>query len=170
MSTELATPNNLKQNVLLILDNGEKQQTTSQTAIEKAKSLNLDLIKISDQEEFSVCKICDLNKEEYKKQQLSKQSKSQICKTKEFKFNYNIAYHDIEIKTKHISELLAKGNKIKIIYSEKSRRDINDTKRKEMKDKMENILSFITHSYSKDHEIKVEGFNCLLNISPKGLK
>lgn len=162
-SLEIGTLKNLQKKVLLILEDGKKIETTAEEALKASEESGYDLMKVSEQQDFSVCRLMDVKKEEYRKNQLQKEAKKQLIKMKEFKFGFNIALRDIEVKVKHIEEILEKGNKAKIVVVGRKRQNISSV----LISKMESILSMIGHPYSKDSNIKMMGENnCVCNISP----
>lgn len=87
-------------------------------ALNQAYNVDLDLVQISDQNEYPVCKILDYGKYRYdqsKKQKESiRKSKASSVDTKEIWFRPVTDVHDIEIKTNKIRKFLIKGNRIKI--------------------------------------------------------
>lgn len=87
-------------------------------ALNQAYNVNLDLVQISDQSDYPVCKILDYGKFRYdqsKKQKESiKKSKASSVSTKEIWFRPVTDTHDIEIKTNKIRKFLEKGHRVKI--------------------------------------------------------
>lgn len=87
-------------------------------ALNQAYNVDLDLVQISNQSEYPVCKILDYGKFRYdqsKKQKESiKKSKAGAVDTKEIWFRPVTDIHDVEIKTNKIRKFLEKGNRVKI--------------------------------------------------------
>lgn len=103
--------------VRLIDENGEQRGIVSlQTARETAASAGMDLVEVSPNSVPPVCKILDHGKfvyEQKKKIREAKKNQTQI-KLKEIRMQPKIEKHDLEFKTKHISEFLEEGNKVKV--------------------------------------------------------
>ena len=78
-------------------------------AIKMAHSKGLDLVEVGR----GVCKIQDFEKFQYQQKKAHKTKPAPDLK--EFRFNINIAEHDIKVKTKHINELLEKGHPIRVV-------------------------------------------------------
>jgi hypothetical protein len=86
----------------------------TETALQIASSLDLDLVLINEKGVPPVCKIVNLGKYKYhlekkKKEQEKKQTHQMI---KEFKFSCNINQHDIDIRTKAAKEHMETGDKV----------------------------------------------------------
>lgn len=85
-------------------------------AIAKAELAGLDLVEIAPNAEPPVCKIIDYGKYRYqvtKKEKEGKKSQHQV-KVKEIKIKPVTDDHDIQIKTRHAREFIAKGNKVRV--------------------------------------------------------
>lgn len=85
------------------------------SAIDLAKSKNLDLIQVTEKVEPPICKIGDYGKYLYS---LKKKERKIILKNrselKEIRIGFNISTHDIEVKAKQAEKFLKDGNKVKI--------------------------------------------------------
>src|SRR5207249_11263489 len=75
----------------------------------------LDLIEVSPTSKPPVCKIGDFGKFNYEKQKKEKEQKKNknTSQLKEIRFHPNTDTHDIEFKTKHLTEFLIQGHKVK---------------------------------------------------------
>jgi translation initiation factor IF-3 len=85
-------------------------------ALAKAEQEGLDLVEISPNSVPPVCKIINYGKFRYdqtKREKESKKAQHQV-KVKEIKLKPNIDDHDLQTKTKHAKDFIAKGNKVKI--------------------------------------------------------
>ncbi len=81
-----------------------------------ADGAGLDLVEVSPNADPPVCKILDHGKyvyEQKKKIRDAKKNQTQI-KLKEIRMQPKIEKHDLEFKTKHITEFLEEGNKVKV--------------------------------------------------------
>ena len=101
----------------LIDKDGEQLGIVSlQDALAKAELSGLDLVEIAPNAEPPVCKVIDYGKYRYqvtKKEKEGKKSQHQV-KVKEIKIKPNTDDNDIEVKTRHAREFIAKGNKVRL--------------------------------------------------------
>lgn len=97
---------------------GEGQQLgvmQTREAIEKAKSVGLDLVEIAANADPPVCRIVDYGKYKYEQSKLKKTSKSKgPVKMKEVKFRVRTEEHDYNIKCARIEKFLDEGNKVRV--------------------------------------------------------
>jgi len=97
---------------------GEGQQLgvmTTREAIDKAKSVGLDLVEIASKADPPVCKIVDYGKWKYEQSKLKKTSKSKgAVKMKEVKFRVRTEEHDYNIKCGRAEKFLEEGHKVRI--------------------------------------------------------
>jgi translation initiation factor IF-3 len=97
-------------------DGGQVGVVTLAEALAKAEQAGLDLVEIAPSAEPPVCKIIDFGKYRYqltKKEKEQKKTQHQV-KVKEIKIKPNTDDHDLEVKTRHAKEFIAKGNKVRI--------------------------------------------------------
>lgn len=97
-------------------DGGQLGVLTISEALSRAESAGLDLIEISATSDPPVCKIIDYGKYRYqmtKKEKESKKSQHQV-KVKEVKMKPQTDEHDLQVKTRHAREFIAKGNKVRL--------------------------------------------------------
>jgi translation initiation factor IF-3 len=103
-------------NVTLILDDGKKYGVVNIIeALKKADEKGLDLVQISypTNGEPPICKIMDFGKLRYEfSKQHGKKGHNEV--TKEIKFHYNTAQHDLDIKNKKVIDFLNK--KYRVFY------------------------------------------------------
>ena len=84
-------------------------------AIEKAKSVGLDLVEIAAKADPPVCRIVDYGKYKYEQSKLKKTSKSKgPVKMKEVKFRVRTEEHDYNIKCARAEKFLDEGNKVRV--------------------------------------------------------
>lgn len=97
---------------------GEGQQLgvmSTREAVEKAKSVGLDLVEIAAKADPPVCKIVDYGKYKYEQSKLKKTSKSKgATKMKEVKFRVRTEEHDYNIKCSRAEKFLEEGHKVRI--------------------------------------------------------
>jgi translation initiation factor IF-3 len=88
---------------------------TTREAIDKAKSVGLDLVEIAPKADPPVCRIVDYGKFKYEQSKLKKTSKSKgPVKMKEVKFRVRTEEHDYNIKCARAEKFLDEGNKVRI--------------------------------------------------------
>lgn len=88
---------------------------TTREAIEKAKSVGLDLVEIAANADPPVCRIVDYGKYKYEQSKLKKTSKSKgPVKMKEVKFRVRTEEHDYNIKCARAEKFLDEGNKVRV--------------------------------------------------------
>lgn len=85
-------------------------------ALNLAESESLDLVEISKNENYKICKIMDYGKYVFDQQKRLKEArkKSKATEVKEIRLSPNIAEHDINFKLKNVEKFLEAGNKVKI--------------------------------------------------------
>ena len=89
---------------------------SAREAYEKAKDLDLDLVKISPNANPPVCKIIDFGKYRYelmKKEREAKKNQKQV-ELKEIRMTPNIDINDLRTKINAGRKFLEKGNKLKV--------------------------------------------------------
>lgn len=118
---------------------------SSREALEKARSLNLDLVEISPTAKPPVCKIMDFGAYLYqKKKDLKAQKTSQKThSSKEIKFGIRISDHDFEVRISKAKKFLEKGHPVKVILQfrgrEQSHAEIGLERIKEMEVALEEV-------------------------------
>jgi translation initiation factor IF-3 len=105
----------LSPQVRLVGENIEPGLYPTIKAIEMAKEQGLDLVEISPNADPPVCRIVEYNKFLYEKKKREKEMKSKAIKQvmKEIRFTPNTDDHDFEFKTKHATNFLNEGSKVK---------------------------------------------------------
>ncbi|MEO8720233.1 MAG: translation initiation factor IF-3 [Ginsengibacter sp.] len=88
-----------------------------------ANEQGLDLVEISPQANPPVCKVIDYNKFLYEKKKREKdmKAKSKVSEVKEIRFTPNTDDHDFNFKSKHATNFLKDGNKVKAYVQFKGR-------------------------------------------------
>jgi translation initiation factor IF-3 len=104
--------------VLLILPDGSKYGViTSDEAMEKALSDNLDLVLVSKPQDDkpAICKLMDYSKFLYKQAKTQKQHKSHDNKIKELWVGPNTFENDLETKARQIEGFLKKKMRVRYV-------------------------------------------------------
>ena len=103
--------------VRLIDDKGSQQGIISTLeALKMAREQGLDLVEVSPQAMPPVCKILDYGKYRFEAEKKLKDSKKKqkLLKLKEIRMQPKIGSGDLDVKSKHVGEFLAEGNKVKV--------------------------------------------------------
>jgi translation initiation factor IF-3 len=102
--------------VRIVGDNVENKVISTKEAISIAENLGLDLVEINGKNDPPICKIIDYQKFLYEKKKKEKENskKQKNVETKEIRMTPNIDTHDINFKTKHITNFLKEGNNVKL--------------------------------------------------------
>ena len=106
--------NNIKFKKMLVIDeNGNNQGIlTLETALNLAKSKNLDLFLVSDSKTKPVAKILNYGKYQY--QLKKKKKKTKTRQIREIKFKVSIDTHDLNVKIEKIRQFLLANDFVKI--------------------------------------------------------
>ena len=159
--------------VRLIDENGEQKGVMrTYDAIRMAEEAGLDLVEVSPNANPPVCKILDFGKYRYemeKKQRDAKRNQT-VIKVKEIRMQPKIDKHDLETKSKFISEFLQEGNKVKVSIRFRGR----ELAHPELgKDVLDRILAQLTENgvqYNLDKGAFMEGKMMSMFVSPKSQK
>ena len=157
----------------LIVENGEQKGVMrTYDAIRMAEEAGLDLVEVSPNANPPVCKILDFGKYRYemeKKQRDAKRNQT-VIKVKEIRMQPKIDKHDLETKSKFISEFLQEGNKVKVSIRFRGR----ELAHPELgKDVLDRILAQLTENgvqYNLDKGAFMEGKMMSMFVSPKSQK
>jgi translation initiation factor IF-3 len=82
--------------VLLVISKEEKEVTSRQEALDRAKSLGLDLFCVAPTKNPPVCKLVDYQKHRFELSKKKKDKKESSCK--EVRFSFNIGENDLKVK------------------------------------------------------------------------
>ncbi|GMO39572.1 MAG: translation initiation factor IF-3 [Treponemataceae bacterium] len=103
--------------VRLIEDDGNQQGILpTLEALRMARDRGLDLVEVAPQAKPPVCKILDYGKFRFEAEKKLRDSKKKqkLLKLKEIRMQPKIGAGDLDIKSKHVGEFLAEGNKVKV--------------------------------------------------------
>ena len=119
---------------------------TTREAIEKAKSVGLDLVEIAANADPPVCRIVDYGKYKYEQSKLKKTSKSKgPVKMKEVKFRVRTEEHDYNIKCARAEKFLDEGNKVRVQLQFRGRENAHREIGFEVMDRVKNDLTGMSH-------------------------
>ena len=85
-------------------------------ALERAYSVNLDLVEVSPNADPPVCKIIDFGKLKYEEQKKANvaRKRQKTIDVKEIKLRPNIDTHDYEVKMRNARRFIDDGDKVKV--------------------------------------------------------
>lgn len=111
------TNNEIEETHVLVIDENGVNLGTLATpeAIRLAHSRGFDLVEVGR----GTCKIADFKKLLYAQKKAHKNKPAPALK--EFRFNLNIAQHDLDIKMRHINELLSKNHPVRVVVQFRGR-------------------------------------------------
>lgn len=155
--------------VRLIDDNGEQKGVVSTIeALRLAQEAGLDLVEVAPTANPPVCKILDYGKYRYeqeKKLRESKKNQTQI-KLKEIRMQPKIEKHDLEFKSKHITEFLSEGNKVKVTIRFRGRELAHTELGRVVLEKVLEKLDENNVGYTLDRPPMMEGRFMSMMLSP----
>jgi translation initiation factor IF-3 len=139
---------------------------SSSEAIRTAIASGLDLIEIAPKADPPVCKIIDLGKYRYEQQKREKvQKKNQHQQQlKEIRFKAATDTHDFDFKTRHAREFLIEGDKVKASVFFRGREIVHSALGIEL---LRRFVLSLDDVSKVDQEIKMEGSNCSVILSPE---
>ncbi|HVG09380.1 MAG TPA: translation initiation factor IF-3 [Thermoanaerobaculia bacterium] len=96
-------------------DGGQAGIVAIEEALQRARTLGLDLVEVAPTAKPPVCRIMDFGKFLYQQKKKSHESKKKqkIIHVKEVKFRPNIDDHDYDFKLKNAIRFLEEGDKVK---------------------------------------------------------
>ena len=103
--------------VRVVNSHGEQLGVMSaREALEKAKSVGLDLVEIAGQADPPVCKIIDYGKYKYEQQKKAAEARKRqkVIEIKEIKMRPTIDDHDYETKMRSMKRFFEEGDKVKV--------------------------------------------------------
>ncbi|MCZ6511955.1 MAG: translation initiation factor IF-3 [Alphaproteobacteria bacterium] len=103
--------------IRLVDENGEQVGVVpTETALERAYSVNLDLVEVSPNADPPVCKIIDFGKLKYEEQKKANiaRKRQKTIDVKEIKLRPNIDTHDYEVKMRNARRFIDDGDKVKV--------------------------------------------------------
>ncbi|MBK1831454.1 translation initiation factor IF-3 [Verrucomicrobiaceae bacterium R5-34] len=87
---------------------------SSRVAVEKAKSVGLDLVEVAANANPPVCRVCDYGKYKYEQAKLKKKAPKVANRIKEIKLRVGTDTHDYNIKLARAEQFLDQGNKVRV--------------------------------------------------------
>ena len=151
----------------MVGENGEQLGImSSKDALNMAKEMELDLVKIAPTAKPPVCKIIDYGKYKYELARKEKEAKKKqkVIEVKEVRLSPNIDENDLSTKMNNARKFIEKGNKVKVTLRFRGREMAHMSKSRYILDDFAEKLSDIA---TVDKPAKVEGRSMVLFLSAK---
>lgn len=131
-----------------------------------AEEKNLDLVKIAPQATPPVCKIMDYGKHKFElaKREKENRKNQKVVAIKEVRLTPNIDDHDFNTKLNQAIKFLKSGDKVKVSVRFRGREITHSTLGREL---LERFLENASEFGAADKDIKLEGRNMAMILSPK---
>jgi len=157
-----------------VIDHEDKQLGVMPTpqAIELAQEVGADLVEVAPQANPPVCKILDYGKYKFeleKKRKEAKKKQKQL-KLKEIRMQPKIEKHDLEFKTKHVSDFLEEGNKVKVTVRFRGREMAHTELGRDVLMQILANLDELGTKYNVDRKPQMEGRFMSMILSHKSKK
>ena len=137
-------------------------------ARQRAMERDLDLVEVAPTARPPVCRIMDYGKYKYQENKKAREAKKKqhVIQMKELKLRSKIDEHDLQFKLRHARKFLEKHYKVKVTMVFRGREVVH-------KDLGERILQRVYDEVSdlagQEGEIKMEGRNMILVLTPKSM-
>ena len=137
-------------------------------AVTLAEEVGLDLVEVSPNAKPPVCKILDFGKYRYEQEKRLRDAKRNqtVVKMKEIRMQPKIEKHDLETKSKFISEFLGEGNKVKVSIRFRGRELAHTELGKVVLDRILDKLTELGVGYNLDRGAVMEGRMMSMIVSP----
>ena len=150
--------------VRVVLFNGDQLGVMSaREALDKAKSIGLDLVEIAPNADPPVCRIVDYGKYKYEQSKLKKQKSKSSTRMKEVKFRVGTGQHDYNIKMGRAEGFLDTGHKVRMVVQVRGRENAHKELGFVMMKRIIEDLKQIAHV---DQEPRLNGRAVGMTLSP----
>ena len=155
--------------IRLIEDDGEQKVIPLAEALDLASQKGMDLVEVAPQANPPVCKLMDYGKYKFEQDKRLKESKKRqkLVKLKEIRMQPKIEKHDLEFKTKHVTEFLEEGNKVKVTIRFRGRELAHTELGRDVLMKVIDILTENGVTFVMDKNPLMEGRFMSMILSPK---
>ncbi len=138
----------------------------TEEALQKAFSMNLDLVEVAPEARPPVCRIMDYGKFRYEQSKKAREAKKKqtVIELKEIKLRPKTEEHDFLFKTRHAERFLKEGNKAKITMMFRGREMVRMDRGKALLTRFVEALKDVA---VVEQAPKVEGRNMTLILAPK---
>lgn len=136
--------------------NGKHGVYSIDEALTMAQVQGLDLVEIAPSARPPVCKIMDYGKFQYEQKKKERESRKRQHQTqlKEVRFRPRTDTHDFEFKTKHASEFLLEGNKVRAFVIFRGREVVHQNQGRDILERFSLALQDVA---TVDQEPRMEG-------------
>jgi len=137
-----------------------------QEALEKAYSVNLDLVEVAPDARPPVCRIMDYGKYLYEQSKKAREARKKqvIIQIKEIKLRPKTEGHDFQFKARHAERFLKGGNKAKITMIFRGRELVHVELGKRLLDRFAEVLKDLAVI---EQEPRLEGRHMVMVLAPK---
>ncbi len=134
-------------------------------ALEKARTLGLDLVEVAPAARPPVVKIMDYGKYRFEQAKAARaaRKKQHNIQVKEVKYRPGISDHDFEFKTRHARTFLEEGNKVKVTMMFRGRQVTHPELGREVLERVYNELQDVGKVEMRP---KLEGRNMTMVLAP----
>lgn len=148
-----------------LIGEGEPKLMSSYEAFQLAKSQNLDLILINENQSPPIVKIADYQKYLYLQEKTEKErAKASKKEIKEIQLSCDIAENDLKTKANHAKKFLEKGDKVKVVLSLHGRQKSTPYRGEAT---MNNFISRIIEFGDIESQLKLDGSKWIASFKPK---
>jgi translation initiation factor IF-3 len=137
-----------------------------ESARQKAKEKDLDLVLISASAENPVCKIMDYGKHMFEQSKREKEAKKKqkVTELKEVGLKISTEEHDFQFKTKNACRFLGEGDRVKVVVKFRGREMAYTSRGFAV---MRQFAARCEEVGVIDREPKMEGRNMIMYLAPK---
>jgi len=135
-------------------------------ALERARTLGLDLVEVAPAARPPVVKIMDYGKYRFEQAKAARaaRKKQHNIQVKEVKYRPGISDHDFEFKTRHARTFLEEGNKVKVTMMFRGRQVTHPELGREVLERVYNELQDVC---KVEMQPRLEGRNMTMVLAPK---
>ena len=132
-------------------------------AVQKAKSIGLDLVEVAPKADPPVCRVVDYGKWKYEQSKLKKGKPKSVTRLKEVKFRVRTEEHDYNIKLGRAEQFLDEGHKVRMQLQFRGRENAHREIGLEVMHRIKGDMLTMAHV---DQEPKLVGRNVVMVLSP----
>lgn len=135
-------------------------------ALQKARSVGLDLVEVAPLAKPPVCRILDYGKYRYEQSKKAREAKKKqvVIQIKEIKLRPKTDEHDFKFKARHVERFLRSGNKAKITMMFRGREMVHTELGRRLLDRLADALKDVAQL---EQPPKLEGRNMTMVLGPK---
>ncbi len=136
-------------------------------ALERARSVSLDLVEVSPNAEPPVCKILDYGKYRFESQKKLREArkKQKVIHLKETKLRQNIGEHDYQVKMRNSRKFIENGDKVKVTLRFRGREITHKDLAEDLFERFKNDLIDVA---KVEMDVRMEGRQLVMVLAPEG--